>query len=118
MRCRRLIRAVGRALGRSLPVYLHERLCLSSPCVERVEEMVVMFTTYHTTRERNWVSPDALNSAARAAVRTLRMASPTDQIEKKWQPPQSIIPTPRTFTDDSSTSSDDDPVVVHAVSAA
>eukprot|EP00959_Pyramimonas_sp_CCMP1952_P299240 6259044-Pyramimonas_sp.AAC.1 len=77
-----------------------------------------MYTTYHTVRERNWVSPDALNSATRAAVRTLRMASPTDQLEKKWQPPPSFRPTPRTVTDDPSTSSADDPVVVHAVSAA
>eukprot|EP00959_Pyramimonas_sp_CCMP1952_P216092 4519995-Pyramimonas_sp.AAC.1 len=67
MRCQRLIRAVGRALGRSLPTFLHERLCLTAPCVERVEEMVVMYTTYHTVRYRGGVTTTALSAATRAA---------------------------------------------------
>eukprot|EP00959_Pyramimonas_sp_CCMP1952_P206912 4327943-Pyramimonas_sp.AAC.1 len=78
VRCRRLCRAVGHALGRSPPALLHERLCLTALYVERVEAVVVMYTTYHAIRFRDWVSPSALSSAARAAVRTLRMASPTD----------------------------------------
>eukprot|EP00959_Pyramimonas_sp_CCMP1952_P221413 4628377-Pyramimonas_sp.AAC.1 len=46
------------------------------------------------------------------------MASPTDHLGKTWKPPPSFIPTPRTVTDDSSTSSADDPDVDHAVLAA
>eukprot|EP00959_Pyramimonas_sp_CCMP1952_P421010 8819287-Pyramimonas_sp.AAC.1 len=42
------------------------------------------------------------------------MASPTDQLDKKWKSPPFIIPTLRTVTDSLSTSSADDPDPVHA----
>eukprot|EP00959_Pyramimonas_sp_CCMP1952_P341522 7154169-Pyramimonas_sp.AAC.1 len=46
------------------------------------------------------------------------MASPTDQLDKKWKPPLFFIPTLLTVTDDLSTSSADDPDVDHAARGA
>eukprot|EP00959_Pyramimonas_sp_CCMP1952_P140167 2933353-Pyramimonas_sp.AAC.1 len=59
-----------------------------------------MYTTYHTVRFRDWVSPSAQSSAARAAVRALRMASPTDQLDQKWKAPPPFIPVLRSITDE------------------